>query len=239
VKLIEFKGVELAYGGAGAAGQRIGPLDLEVRAGESLGLVGESGAGKSTIGLEILGLLGYRAGRRTAGEVVRHVAAPEIAYVPQDPAAALDPLFSVGSQLAELGAAKDDVAAALRRVHLAPETVSLKSYPHEFSGGMRQRLVIAMALVRRPKLLIADEPTSSLDVTLQAEIMRLFAEIQASGVTLVFITHNLPLAAMLCARVAVLRRGAIVETGRTAEVFTRPRHEYTRALVAAVPRIAP
>ncbi|MCM8775967.1 MAG: ATP-binding cassette domain-containing protein, partial [Candidatus Omnitrophica bacterium] len=194
-------------------------------------------AGKSTIGLEILGLLGFKGGQRVGGNIVTDIAVEKMAYIPQDPLAALDPLFSIGHQMGEMAGSKSEIEDALRRVHLSLAKISLKSYPHELSGGMRQRVLIAMALLRRPMLIVADEPTSSLDVTLQAEIMELFREIRAAGISFLFITHNLPLAASFCDRVALLRLGKIVEMGECRDIFQNPREVYTKTLVESVPKI--
>ena len=216
--LVEMKALELAYRQRGIAERVVGPLDFEIQAGEFLAIIGESGAGKSTLGYEILDLLRFKGGMSLAGETVRRIPVAEMAYIPQDPLAALDPLFSIGSQMRELTSKKGAIEEALERAHLPLEKISLKSYPHELSGGMRQRLVIAMALLRRPQLIVADEPTSSLDVTLQAEVMHLFSEIHGQGVTFVFITHDLALAAGCATRLAVMRHGRILEVGAPAPI---------------------
>jgi len=234
--LIEFRQVILTYG-KGERRTVIGPLDLEVFENEALGIIGESGAGKSTAALEMLGLLALKEGARVAGEVKNRLAPREISYIPQDPLSALDPLFSIGSQLAESGAGKDLVREALTRVHLPLEKISLQSYPHELSGGMRQRVVIAMALLHKPRLIIADEPTSSLDMTLQAEVMKLFRQIRNTGVSFVFITHNLPLAANFCDRLLVMKNGKKIETGTPAQIMENPREPYTCQLVESSPRL--
>lgn len=229
--LIEVRDVVLAY----PRGTKFGPMSLEIREGEALALVGESGAGKSTVALALMNVLRFKGGRKLEGEIVRHCSPKEIAYVPQDPAAALDPLFTIGNQIRELGCSENAIREVLEKVHLPLTNINLKSYPHELSGGMLQRLLIAMALVRRPKLLIADEPTSSLDVIHQAEIMKLFRAIRAEGIAILFITHHLPLAMDLCSRMAVMSRGQIVETGTPRAIYEGPRHEFTRRLLAAVP----
>jgi len=235
MSLIRVRDLELCYGRKREKEFRVGPLNFEIASGSSFGLIGESGAGKSTVGFEILGLLKYRGGQRIGGEIESSVPPDRMAYIPQDPASALDPLFSVGSQLAELGANRLEIDAALDQARLSLKSVSLKSYPHELSGGMRQRLVIAMALLRRPQLIIADEPTSSLDVSLQAEIMMLFEAIRKTGITFLFITHNLPLAAQFCDWVAVMRYGRIVEQGAAKEIFFKSKNPYLTELVRAVP----
>lgn len=229
--LLEVKDLVLAY----PQGPRFGPMSFEIGEPEAFALVGESGAGKSTIALAIMNVLKFKGGRKLKGRIDLHCSKKEIAYVPQDPAAALDPLFTIGSQIRELGCSEVAIRDVLAKVKLPLENISLKSYPHQLSGGMLQRLLIAMALVRRPKLLIADEPTSSLDVIHQAEIMSLFHAVRAEGISLLFITHHLPLAMDLCSRMAVLFKGQIVETGTPEGIYQRPQHEFTKRLLAAVP----
>ena len=229
--LIDVKDLVLDY----PKGPRFGPMSFSIAEKEAFGLVGESGAGKSTVALALMNVLKFKGGRKLKGKIERHCSAKEIAYVPQDPAAALDPLFTVGSQIRELGCSEVAILEALEKVKLPLTGMSLKSYPHELSGGMLQRLLIAMALVRRPKLLIADEPTSSLDVIHQAEIMKLFHAVRAEGISVLFITHHLPLAIDLCSLMAVLYEGKIVETGIPREIYEAPRHEFTRRLLEAVP----
>lgn len=217
-------------------GARVGPVSFELKAGETLGIIGESGAGKSTVGLEILALLRYRGGKRLGGLVESVPAPAETGYIPQDPLASLNPLFTLEDHLKETGATSQEVHNALLRARLDPERIHLRSYPHEWSGGMRQRFLIAMALVRRPRLIVADEPTSSLDVTLQGEIFDLFREIRNSGISFLLITHNLPLAASFCDHLLVMEKGRVVEEGETGAVVHRPKAAYTRRLIASIPR---
>ena len=231
--LIEVKDLVLGY----PHGPRFGPLTFALAEGEAFALVGESGAGKSTIALALMDVLRFKGGKRLTGKIKRHCTKREIAYVPQDPAAAFDPLFTIGHQIRELGCSADAVRDVLEKVNLPLKSISLKSYPHELSGGMLQRLMIAMALVRRPKLLIADEPTSSLDMIHQAEIMKLFHAVRSEGISILFITHHLPLAMDLCSRMAVLCDGKIVETGAPQTIFQNPAHEFTMRLLAAVPML--
>lgn len=246
--ILELKDLLLAY--PGKEGARIGPVSADLYQGEALGLVGESGAGKSTIGLEIVGLLSYKGAYRLGGEIVTQLKKDDMAYIPQDPLSCLDPLFSIGHQLREIASYSckrrgetapqkrdDEIRKALASVHLSLEKISLKSYPHELSGGMRQRLVIAMVLLCKPRLIIADEPTSSLDVILQAEIMKLFGEIRRSGITFLFITHKVPLAAQFCDRVLIMQSGKMVEAGRADTLFRHPKQKYTQMLVESVPRL--
>jgi ABC-type dipeptide/oligopeptide/nickel transport system ATPase component len=230
---LELKDLRLAYGHAEHV---VGPISFEIRSGEAFGLIGESGAGKTTVALELLGLLHYRGGRRLSGVIVPKPDPQQIAYIPQDPQSGLDPLFTIGSQLSEISRDPVEVSRALDMAHLPLQKISLKSYPHELSGGMRQRLLIAMALLKKPKLIIADEPTSSLDVTLQKGILSVFNEIRQTGVTFLLITHNLPLALCFCDRIAILRYGQLLETGETEKVFRHSSHPYTRLLVESVPK---
>ncbi|HTL46888.1 MAG TPA: ABC transporter ATP-binding protein [Verrucomicrobiae bacterium] len=235
--LVQARGLELVYKTEKGGQAAVGPLNLDIREHEALGIIGESGAGKSTLGFELLGLLNHKNGMRTAGTLETSLRPEDIAFVPQDPLSSLDPLFSIGSHLKEAGGTRETIAETLQKVHLPLENISLRSYPHELSGGMRQRLMIALALLRRPKLLIADEPTSSLDMTLQAEIMKLFGEIRGQGLTFLFITHHVLLAASFCDRLAVMKDGKIVETGTPEEIMERPKQLYTAKLVAAVPAL--
>ena len=229
--LLEVKDLVLAY----LHGPKFGPMSFEIGDHEAFALVGESGAGKSTVALALMNVLKFKGGRKLKGKIDFHGSKKDVAYVPQDPASALDPLFTIGNQIRELGCSEVAIRDVLEKVKLPLENISLKSYPHELSGGMLQRLLIAMALVRRPKLLIADEPTSSLDVIHQAEIMKLFHSIRAEGVSILFVTHHLPLAMDLCSRMAVLFEGQIVETGTPQAIFERPQHEFTKRLLSAVP----
>lgn len=234
--ILEASGLCLAYESPEGTQTQIGPLDFTLHEGESLGLIGESGAGKSTVGYEILGLLRYKGGRRVGGHLdFRGISHEDAAFIPQDPLSALDPLFSIGSQMRELGASGAKIEEVLRKVRLPLEKMSLKSYPHELSGGMRQRLVIAMALLRSPKLLIADEPTSSLDPLLQYQMMELFRELHREGMTFIFVTHQLALAASFCERLIVMHRGKVAEQGTPDQIFRSPRHPVTQQLVQSVP----
>ncbi|HTW18305.1 MAG TPA: dipeptide/oligopeptide/nickel ABC transporter permease/ATP-binding protein [Nocardioides sp.] len=232
-------------------------VDYEVRAGEVLAVVGESGSGKTVSSLAPLGLLGEQAlvegsarfrGTELVGadeQTLRMVRGAGIGIVFQDPYAALNPLRRIGSQVAEglpLGLSKDDarerVVELLGSVGL-PEPASLVDrYPHELSGGMRQRVLIAAALAGDPAVLIADEPTTALDVTTQAEVLTLLQKLgRDRGLALVLVSHDLAVVADLADRVVVMRHGRVVETGPTADVLAGPRHPYTRDLVAAIPAL--
>ena len=239
-------------------------ISLELRRGEVLGLVGESGSGKSTLALAILRLL-QANGRIVGGRILlegsvdlvqlpenqlRRVRGEKIAMIFQDPLTSLNPTFKIGSQMIDVQAAhslhrvhrsdrnvfQKRAVSLLRQVGLPDPDQIVRSYPHQLSGGMRQRVVIAMALSLEPELLIADEPTSALDVTLEAQILALLRDIQASrNLTILFVTHDLSVVAEICDRVVVMYAGQIVEQGKVVDVFEHPQHPYTEALLKAVP----
>jgi peptide/nickel transport system permease protein len=234
-------------------------VSLAVKPGQTLAIVGESGSGKSVTVAAVMGLLAPEArvtggaawfgGRDLLGlpeRALRKLRGSALAMVFQDPMSSLNPLHSVGDQVAEailahqpkLGAAQANarVLELFRRVGIADPERRLRAFPHEMSGGMRQRVMIAIALANRPRLLIADEPTSALDVTVQAQILELLADLQReSGMGIVFITHNLGVVAEIADSVAVMYAGQVVEYGAVATVFENPLHPYTRALLASVP----
>ena len=235
-------------------------ISFEIAAGESLGIVGESGCGKSVTALATLGLL-PRAGRATGGTAhfdgsdlltmsdreLRDVRGKEIAMIFQDPMTSLNPVLTIGRQIREsleahFGMARKDadkrVAELLDQVGIPSAKTHLRDYPHQFSGGMRQRVMIAMALACEPKLLIADEPTTALDVTIQAQILDLLRELVVEHDTaLIMITHDLGVVAGICERVNVMYAGTFVETGDAGQIFARPRHPYTLGLLQSVPRL--
>jgi peptide/nickel transport system ATP-binding protein len=234
-------------------------IDLAIGRGEIHGLVGESGAGKSMIGRAVLGVqpanavvtaerlrfldhdLLSLAGRRRRREL-----AGKLTMIPQEPMTALNPVQPIGSQLAavlrlQLGlggsAARRRSLALLEQVKLRDPERVLRQFPHELSGGMRQRVLIAMAFAAEPPLVVADEPTTALDVTVQRDILRLIAELQRSaGTAILFVTHDLGVVAKLCERVTIVHAGRVLESGPVAEIFGAPKHDYTRALLAATPR---
>ena len=235
-------------------------ISLQVDEGEVLGLVGESGSGKSATALAILGLLGpaaqvsgqvmWRATdllRPPAG-VLRKLRGREIAMIFQEPMTALNPVMPIGRQVAE-GAeahspswtgreARRKAIAALEAVDLPDAAQRYGDYPHQFSGGQRQRILIAMALINRPRLLIADEPTTALDVTVQAQVLELLRCLQQQyGLAMLFISHDLAVVGEVASRVAVMRAGQVVETGPSQKLLTAPEHAYTRSLLAAVPTL--
>jgi peptide/nickel transport system ATP-binding protein len=233
-------------------------ISLDLKAGETLGLVGESGSGKSATSLAILRLLG--PGARVTGsvrylgdellgltpEAMRRHRGRDIAMIFQEPMTALNPVMAVGTQIAEAvrvhrpsasrAEVRERVLAAMHDVRLPEPERRLGDYPHQFSGGQRQRILIAMAIVNRPRLLIADEPTTALDVTVQAQILRLLRELRdRHGLSMLFISHDLAVVGQIADRVAVMQQGVIVETAATRELFLRPQHPYTRKLLAAAP----
>jgi peptide/nickel transport system ATP-binding protein len=243
----------------GAAAPAVQSLSLDIAPGESLGLVGESGSGKSVTALAILRLLQPGAAQIEGGiefngqdllaldaESMRALRGRSIAMIFQEPMTALNPVMPVGAQIAEalLAHAPRTPRAEVRQaVHHAMETVSLpeptrraKDYPHQFSGGQRQRILIAMAIINRPRLLIADEPTTALDVTVQAQILELLAKLREEyGLAMLFISHDLAVVSQVTDRVAVMRHGLLLEMGPVQALFREPRHPYTQALLRAIP----
>lgn len=233
---------------------------FDVRRGETLGIVGESGCGKSVTALSLLGIL-PRAGRVVGGSArfegrdlvqmsdgeLRRIRGREIAMIFQDPMTSLNPVLTIGRQIREAlethfgterAAADARTAELLAQVGIPSPDVRLKDYPHQFSGGMRQRAMIAMALACEPKLLIADEPTTALDVTIQAQILDLLKKLVAeSDAALILITHDLGVVAGMCERVNVMYGGMFMETGTAEQLFERPRHPYTLGLLQSVPRL--
>jgi oligopeptide/dipeptide ABC transporter ATP-binding protein len=233
-------------------------IDFEVRPGETLGLVGESGSGKSVTALSVMRLV-QPPGRIAAGRIrfkgrdllslaeadMRRIRGAEIALIFQEPMTALNPVFTVGDQIAETllvhgraGRRDADVRAVdlLEAVRIPEAATRARDYPHQLSGGMRQRVLIAMAIACKPSLVIADEPTTALDVTIQAQILDLLREMKARfSLSLLLITHDLGVVAGTADRVAVMYAGRIVEEGPVRDIFASPRHPYTRGLLASMP----
>jgi peptide/nickel transport system ATP-binding protein len=236
-------------------------IGFSIRPGERLGVVGESGCGKSVTGLSLLRLL-PAATSRVTGEVIfqgqnlltlperrmRPIRGREIAMIFQEPMSALDPVFSVGHQIAEAylshfpasrAEAQERAVAALDQVGIALPQRRYHEYPHQLSGGMRQRVMIAMALICKPKLLIADEPTTALDVTVQAQILELLRDVsERSGAALMLITHDLGVVAETCTRMLTMYAGEIVEDAMVDDALVRPRHPYTSGLLRSLPRLS-
>jgi peptide/nickel transport system ATP-binding protein len=262
--LLEIRNLQIHFGAAEA----VRGVNLKLDEGEVLGVVGESGSGKSVTALAILGLLGPSV--RVSGQILwradgskgtafidllreskgalRRRRGREIAMIFQEPMTALNPVMSIGRQVAESSEAHEPSLTgreAKRRAIAALESVSIPDavrrfgdYPHQFSGGQRQRILIAMALINRPRLLIADEPTTALDVTVQAQVLTLLRELQQQhGLAMLFISHDLAVVGQVAGRVAVMRKGEVVETGPAEKILNRPEHAYTRSLLAAVPTL--
>jgi peptide/nickel transport system ATP-binding protein len=260
--VLAVRDLKIRFGADDSSPAAVRGIDFEIGEGEVLGLVGESGSGKSATSLAVMGLLpkiaqvtGEIAWQGANGRVnlldepasaLRKLRGREIAMIFQEPMTALNPVMTIGAQVAECAAAHSagwSGREAKRRAMEALEAVAIPEparrygdYPHQFSGGQRQRILIAMALINKPRLLIADEPTTALDVTVQAQILALLRELQREhGLAMLFISHDLAVVGQVASRVAVMRHGQIVETGPVNEVLMRPQHEYTRNLLASVP----
>jgi ABC-type dipeptide/oligopeptide/nickel transport system ATPase component len=253
--------LRVELGAAAARAAVVDGVSFEVAAGEVLGIAGQSGSGKSQLLLALLGLSPSGAAvsgaarlegtdllRLTQRELAR-LRGNRIAMVFQDPMTALNPYLTIGAQLTEVlrvhrrksrSAAREAAAAMLDAVHIGDPGRRLGQYPHELSGGMRQRVVISMALLCEPAVLLADEPTTALDVTVQAQILALLAEMTARlGTAVVFVTHDLGVLASVAQRVAVMQAGRIVEQGPIEPLFAAPQHECTRGLLAAARELSP
>ncbi|MGC2201511.1 MAG: ABC transporter ATP-binding protein, partial [Stellaceae bacterium] len=235
-------------------------ISFTLREGETIGLVGESGCGKTTTCLSIVGLL-PSAARIVGGNIVfdgeeltakrpremRRIRGRKIAMILQDPMASLNPLFSIYWQVAEPAyhhqgvrgrSLRERVQALLRAVRIASPEARMREYPHQMSGGMRQRVVGAIAMAGGPKLIIADEPKTNLDVTIQAQYLEVLKDIQReTGVALIFVTHNLGIVAKMCDRMAVMYAGKIVEQGSVRDLFRAAKHPYTEALLGSMPKL--
>ncbi|MDK4712743.1 ABC transporter ATP-binding protein [Rhizobium sp. CNPSo 4039] len=264
--VLDIRGLRTVFRTRGGELTAVRDIDLTIDAGETLALVGESGSGKSVTSLSVMRLLTRNVGKIVAGSIrlrdrrgivsdlaalddsrMREIRGGDIGMVFQEPMSSLNPVLTIGDQIAEpirihRGA---DRATAMREAIALLESVGIpdaqrrvRQYPHELSGGMRQRATIAMALACDPVLLIADEPTTALDVTIQAQILDLLQRLQRErGMAILFVTHNLGVVAEIADRVAVMYAGRIVEEGPTEAVFRNPRHPYTRGLLASMPRL--
>lgn len=253
IPLLSIQQLQLGFNTPDGVIEAVRGVDLQLGAGETLAVVGESGAGKSQLFHTIMGLLPRNAQARgsvqflgtellnQSSHVLNQYRGKRMAMIFQDPMTALNPLLTVGRQLTEVlevhqgmgaKAAQQQALTMLEQVRIPDASRRLHSYPHELSGGMRQRVMIAMALLCEPDLLIADEPTTALDVTVQSEILALLRDIRAQRqMALVLITHDLPLAGGVCDRIAVMRHGQVVETGTVNALFHQPQHVYTRELL--------
>ena len=262
--LVAIRNLSIRFGRDADALAAVRGIDFEIEEGEVLGLVGESGSGKSATALAILGLLGASA--QVSGQILwqsesgavdllclaqkelRRVRGREIAMIFQEPMTALNPVMTIGRQVAECALAHSPSMSGREAKRLAIEALDAvaipeasrrySEYPHQFSGGQRQRILIAMALINKPRLLIADEPTTALDVTVQAQVLELLRDLQRQhGLAMLFISHDLAVVGQVASRVAVMRGGEIVETGPSKKLLTAPDHPYTQSLLAAAPSL--
>ena len=257
--LLEIKNLTLEFGRGANAVRAIDGVSLTINAGETVCLVGESGSGKSVTALSIARLVPTPPARYIAGEILlngrdvlrmskselQKIRGGVVSYVFQEPSASLNPVFRVGYQIKEAlklhrpdSATEDEVIRLLKLVGIPAPESRIKDYPHQMSGGMQQRAVIAMALAAEPRLLVADEPTTALDVTIQAQILELLIDLkQRLGMSILLITHNLGLVGDIADRVAVMYAGQIVETAPALDLLRRPLHPYTQALMNSVPKL--
>ena len=258
MSLLEIRNLRTHLRVPGGPARAVDGVDLAIEEGEAIGLVGESGSGKTMLAHSILGLLPEGSGTILPGSSIRYrgeelvgMEAPrlrqirggEVAMIFQEPMTSLNPVHTVGSQILEgvrlhrrLGksAAREEVLRLLREVGIPDPEVRVKSYPHQLSGGMRQRVMIAMALAGEPGLLVADEPTTALDVTIQAQILKLLKSVQCRfGMGLLLISHDLGAVSRVCDRIVVLYGGQVVEAGATQEILDAPKHPYTRGLLGS------
>ena len=257
--LLEIKNLQLDFGSGSQAVRAVDGVSFSIKPGETLCLVGESGSGKSVTALSIARLLPCPPAHYSGGEILlngqdvlraskselQKLRGGIVSYIFQEPGSSLNPVFRVGRQIKESlrlhrpeAATDTEVVRLLKWVGIPAPESRAKNYPHEMSGGMQQRVMIALALASEPKLLVADEPTTALDVTIQAQILDLLRDLkQRLGMAMLLITHNLGIVGQIADRVAVMYAGQIVETARTAELLRRPLHPYTRALIQSVPKL--
>ena len=260
--LLSIRGLRTYFDTEAGVAKAVDGVDLDIRAGEVLGLVGESGSGKSVTALSVLRLIPTPPGRIVGGEIqfkgrnllglsweeIRKVRGSEISMIFQEPMTSLNPVFTIGMQVTEVILQHEAVSteeanrraiAILTEVGIPDAARRMTQYPHHMSGGMRQRVMIAMALVLNPDLLIADEPTTALDVTIQAQILDLMLELKErrQGAAILMITHNLSVVAETCDRVAVMYGGKIQEVAPVGRLFENPLHPYTQGLLGSIPRV--
>ncbi len=257
--LLRVEGLEVEFSTSAGVLRALDGVSFEVRAGETLAILGESGSGKSVTAQAVMALLPQPAGSIVGGHIwyggrdiaaepvkqVRKLCATEIAMIFQDPLSSLNPVFRVGDQVAEpfrrrQGLGKKQAwrkaLELLKRVGIPGAETRIRDYPHQFSGGQRQRIMIAMAIALKPRLLIADEPTTALDVTVQAQIMDLLADLQAeTGMGLILISHDLGVVADVAQRAAIMYAGRVVETGSIREIYDHPAHPYPKGLLESIP----
>ena len=259
--LLEIKDLHTRFYTQGRVIRAVDGVSYSINEGETLALVGESGCGKSVTALSVMGLIPWPPGKITKGEVlyrgrdllkldadaVRQIRGKEISMVFQEPMTSLNPVLTIERQLTETveshlslshGEARDRAVEVLQQVGISDPKRRLDQYPHQFSGGMRQRVMIAMALICNPHLILADEPTTALDVTIQAQILALMKELSKQyGAAMILITHNLGVVARYADRVNVMYAGRIIEQGTAREIYGNPRHPYTLGLLNSVPRL--
>ncbi|MEY2600559.1 MAG: hypothetical protein RLZZ142_2818 [Verrucomicrobiota bacterium] len=258
--MLEIRNLSIDFETEGGRVSAVRGVELQIRNGETLAVVGESGSGKSVTGLALTRLLPEPPAVYGSGEILfegkdvlkmtprelRALRGGQIAYVFQEPSTSLNPVFTIRSQIAEaialhrpeVTAVDEEVERCLEMVGIVNPRLRMRDYPHQLSGGMQQRAMIAMALACRPKLLVADEPTTALDVTIQAQILDQMRQLKRElGMGMMLITHNFGIIRGIADRVAVMFRGRIVEEGATEEVLRHPQHPYTRALIACIPQL--
>ncbi len=258
--LVDIKNERLSFFTPAGEVKSLNDVSIQLKEGEVLGIVGESGSGKSVTAYSLMGLTAH-PGKLLGGELhfnghqiekmtdkeMRTIRGNEISIIFQDPMTSLNPVYTIGNQITEvirLHTDKDSKQAKARArevlelVSINESDKRITQYPHELSGGMRQRVMIAIALACEPKLLIADEPTTALDVTIQAQILELMMELKDKlGMAIIMITHDLGVVASMCERIAVMYAGRIVEYGTTDDIFYNPRHQYTKGLIRSIPRL--
>lgn len=258
--LVDVKNERLSFFTPAGEVKALNDVSIRLKEGEVLGIVGESGSGKSVTAYSLMGLTAH-PGKLLGGELhfnghqveqmtekeIRKFRGNEISIIFQDPMTSLNPVYTIGNQITEVirlhtdktrQQAKERAKELLELVGINEPEKRLKQYPHELSGGMRQRVMIAIALACEPKLLIADEPTTALDVTIQAQILELMMELKDKlGMAIIMITHDLGVVANMCERIAVMYAGRIIEYGTTDDIFYHPKHEYTKGLIRSIPRL--
>ena len=258
--LVDVKNERLSFFTPAGEVKALNDVSIRLKEGEVLGIVGESGSGKSVTAYSLMGLTAH-PGKLLGGELhfnghqvekmtekeIRKFRGNEISIIFQDPMTSLNPVYTIGNQITEVirlhtdktkQQARERAKELLELVGINEPDKRLKQYPHELSGGMRQRVMIAIALACEPKLLIADEPTTALDVTIQAQILELMMELKYKlGMAIIMITHDLGVVASMCERIAVMYAGRIIEYGTTDDIFYHPKHEYTKGLIRSIPRL--
>jgi len=258
--LLEVRNLEIQFRGRHGLTRAVKGISFSLDRGDTVAVVGESGSGKSVTALAMTRLLPPEPACEIQGEILfegrnmlklptadlRRIRGKEISYVFQEPSTSLNPVYTIGNQIGEviklhrpeIENVREEIVRVLDLVKIKDAAKRVNDYPHQLSGGMQQRAMIAMALACRPKLLVADEPTTALDVTIQAQIMDLLKELKAKlGMSILLITHNFGIVHGFADKVVVMFRGEIVEAGETREVLANPQHEYTKALISCIPRL--